>query len=300
MLLHDLLSLTADGRVLTLRIMPFDVTPQLVVTRHEALMPRNQLVELNFRWMLPEWDTFIDSFIFSMQWRAFLHRIRGLFVSSPGNGHPGMRARPNDDTYRLILAAWVHNVCAVSGESRGQWDWAQLDDVIFALDGSQRVERDAPERINVSGPSGTGETLGEYEAAVVQSVRELFEWTHNDLIRFSRASIARHWLETFLPVLMGPEFLPPGATQKLHELLRGAKGEFHDVPSLGSVWDERESLVRQRRHALVRDEVRMSTAYAQMKELYNSATGRGARECGRWLEQSCAQWFRARKEEGPK
>lgn len=290
MLLHDLLVLTSDGRVLTQRVVPFDVTPQLVVTRHEALLSPHQLVELNFRWLLPEWDTFIDSFLFTMQWKAFLHAIRGLFVSGADRS-PATRARPTMDHFRLILAAWIDSVCAVAGEHRGQWTWEKLRDVLTPRLGDPVLAKEeAVARLS-------SRKLDEYEASVIRAARSLYQKTQDDLIRFGRPCIARHWLESFLPLLMGPEFMPPDATRGFRERMRTERGP-RDISTFDDLWDDRAVLLHQRRYELVRDEVKMSTAYAQQLALYNGTSGLGARACARWLEQACDAWFAAPHGEG--
>lgn len=291
MILHDLLVLTVDGRMLTNRVAPFDVTPQLVVTRHEACAPRDQIVELNFRWMLPEWETFIDSYVFTMQWKTFLHRVRGLFISSAEDG----RARADATHFRLIQAAWVDCVCAVAGSRRGQWDWTPLNPVIRERRGGDGEREEAAESDQTPPTRIDASALDAYEAQVASNARELFEHTYGDLIRFGRASAARHWLETFLPTLMGLEFLPRDASRRFKALVSGERGEAGDVPTLEAVWKRYEKLVVLRRRELVRAEVMKSPAYAQMQEIYKGATGRGARECGRWLEQACDVWFEALK-----
>lgn len=290
MLLHDLLMLTEERRVLTRRVVPLDVTPELVVTRHEALLRnvrrseslmRPMLVDLNFLWLLPIWDTFTDSLIFTMQWKAFLHRIKGLLgdgniLTRAGGVLPGEKHEAKVRLFRFIQAAWIDNVCAVSGERRGQWDWQMLSRVYEPPGG-------------VLGE----EPLEAYERWVAKQVWELYKATGKDCIRYGRLRIARDWLEFFLPMMLRPELMPDGVSSGLKPLLEST--EPPGEPALKKSWERHARLLRVREDNMLREAVEGSDAFRLMVETY----GQSPRHRGDWLEGACQCWVEATRPKAP-
>lgn len=263
MLLHDLLVISEQSLVLNRKVVPLDVTPELVVTRHEAVLA-STLVELDFRWLLPQWDTFFDSFIFTMQWRAFSQRLEERL-------HDPKAASVTEEhaLFRLILAAWVDNVCAVAGDTRGGWCWKAL------------------------------EQIDTFEDSVVARVRALESGSPLRRIRYGRHRIARDWLEFFLPLMLKPEFMPGNSAQRLREQLyprknppKGDKNQEdknQEETNQKALEARREKLVSERRKEMVRAVVKRSGRYSLLQETHAP----GAAELRAWLDSACGSWFGA-------
>lgn len=183
MLLHDLLMFFPTPRVISGGVSSRDpaLSPELIVTRHELSLDREQ-VWLEFGWTLPQWDTFLDFSIFTVQWRAFLQYVE---KASQAREH----AIP--ELLRFVRAAWVENVCSVGGEDHGNWRWDLL----------------AEHQANV----------GDYEAQVgkqVWDLRAACKWTEQrmgteehtgELLPYERQrrlSRTGEWIRRSLPVLL--------------------------------------------------------------------------------------------------
>jgi hypothetical protein len=230
-LFHDLLMTFPKPRVMRRRVAAQDaaLSPDLIVTRHELSVEGEQ-AWLEFSWRLPEWNSFLDLSIFTIQWRSFLYGARDLLE----------QPRENRGTLlRLIRAAWIANVCSVCGERRGHWDWKGLED------------RQLFKGLDVA-------AVAEYEEAVGKIANDLLAQckapkparpTLADQRRFS----TREWLELSLPLL----------------LLKEEYGEYglnvdHAMDVKSNLSPDHVFLYRKQ---LVREAARRSDAYRALKKI---------------------------------
>ncbi|MBZ4420234.1 hypothetical protein [Myxococcus sp. RHSTA-1-4] len=262
MLLHDLLVISNQSRVLNRKLAPLDVTPELVVTRHEALLHADSIVELNFQWLLPQWDTYFDSFIFTMQWKAFTQRIDCLLQNSKSWSDSVERC-----LFRLILAAWVDNVRAVAGSGRGEWNWSRLHELCDQAGKSPPLDE-----------KKLLETTDGYEKAVVQGVQTLHAETQSKRVRYGRPRIARDWLELFLPLMVEPELMPGDSGNSFRNALglEQALSASQAVHPLSAAWKHNATLLTQRRYAMVRAAAQAAYSPDTAGELSKPAWADGA------------------------
>ena len=273
MLLHDLLMLTDEPRVLNLSVLTLDVTPELVVTQHEADLGRYVLSELNIWWMTPEWETFIDFAIFTAQWKAHFLEPHTQWLKD------AMRSSDSDVNkarcFRLILAAWVDNVCSVAEASRGGWRRPLASGTV-----------EAPDPFDAQ--------VDAYEAEVAQRVIALAARL-GQRADDHRARITRHWLKHSLPLMLNPEFLPRSVAEDFRtRLAKEAKRQRKPEPgpALSDVWKQERHLLELRRRDLVRAAVQRSDAFRRHEELIiRSGAVPGATTARALLLEVCDAWL---------
>ncbi len=261
MLLHDLLASFPNPRVMSRGPQDLILSPDLMVTRHELdLPPDREQVWLEFWWKLPEWDTFLDLSIFTIQWRAFLQRAQNIFQQE--------RLKSGLDSalrFRLARAAWIDDVCSVARRKRGQWSWKEgLCDL---LDGK------------IPSPDFEAK-LAAYEKHVATQVDDLHRQCEEDALAIKgeehrRYLKARAWLEQVLPLLLLPEF-GPVKSQEVFKVVQEA-------------WQTRDGHdVRLHQRQLVRDAAKRSDTYRALRKL----CGRNCHECREWIRSVTEAWFR--------
>lgn len=270
MLLHDLLMLFPEPRVLNVEVTPFEISPELVVTLHELFVARSDtepFVKLDFLWSLPTWDTFVDFAIFTAQWRAFLHEAQHLFTFHPN-------AERAERLFRLVLAAWLDNVCAVAGLERGRWDLKEGVSKVIASD------------------VRPGE-LEDYEHQVRAAIGGLLRAIHEGCQGFGRLWMARVWLEQSLPLLTLPEFAP---SPRLSHLLSWREKEVPDMrdwEELLAYWEHHLHRLTRNRQNVVRSVVMRSGAYASLRASQGSDRSTTAWALEEWLARVTRAWFSA-------
>ncbi|MDY7230037.1 hypothetical protein [Hyalangium rubrum] len=283
MLLHDLLVLTQEGRVMNVSFIPLETAPELVVTVHQALLQPSQLTELDFWWLPPSWDTFIDFSIFVIQWRAFLHRTTKLFQPA---GDQLVQKEFAEARFNLVMAAWIDNVCSVASEHRGRWDWAQLTEVVPPGKASEKVPGETlpPRRFDAE------ELLPNYQRAVATRVENLFARAREQSGGYDTLWISRLWLEQTLPLMLHPEFLPPPFLTN-HEWLLKEMEEKFPVSLWKSIWQENNPFIEARRRELVIEVLERSRTFQAYQEAARTSRGFSARFLRGWLHQSCDKWL---------
>lgn len=270
MLLHDLLMLFPEPRVLNVEVTPFEISPELVVTLHELFVARSEsepFVKLDFLWSLPTWDTFVDFAIFTAQWRAFLHGVQRLFTFHPDTERA-------ERLFRFILAAWVDNVCAVAGLERGQWDVKERVSEVLES--------------NVS-----PDTLEAYEHRVRAAIGGLLRAIREGCQGFGRLWTARVWLEQSLPLLSLPEFAP---SPRLSHLLSWGEEPGPDMPDwqeLMEYWEHHLPRLTRNRQNVVRLVMMGSEAYARLRTAQGSDRNTTAWALEEWLARATRAWFSA-------
>lgn len=298
MLLHDLLMLFSPPRVLCSDVTPFEVSPQVVVTRHELAPPHDrdeksparEPVALDFWWTPPAWDTFIDFSLLAVQWKAFLYRAKNLFSLA---GYPNESLEPPrefaESRYRFVLAAWVDNVCSVAGRRRGGWSWKETLDQVLQPGPSDEVS--AAARFDRS----TRFRLGDYERHVRSKVGELLTVIQEQCSGYDRLWDARKWLEENLPLLVLPEYAPHPALTGLvfWEGDVGANGAADAWQALETSWLHHARRLAQQRRTLVRVVAGRSREYEAFRRYLGPDWGVGASDCRRWIEDVCDAWFEA-------
>ncbi|HEY0094192.1 MAG TPA: hypothetical protein VGB96_07705, partial [Archangium sp.] len=268
MLLHDLLMLFPEPRVLNVETTAFEMSPELVVTLHELFVEDSKaepFVQLAFLWMLPTWDTFIDFAIFTAQWRAFLHEWKGLFSFHP-------ESKRVELLYRFVLAAWVDNVCSVAGLDRGGW----------------RLPSDLSNALGAA--NGGEEELRSYEKKVQGAIHRLLHIIEEESRGYDRLWMARSWLEQFLPLLALPEFSPGPPRCGLLDWGPRPDSDWNDL--MGH-WEQHVHRLTRIRQRLVRAVAMRSRSYEALREAHGTDQGEAARALQLWLVQVEQAWFSA-------
>ncbi|WNG44158.1 hypothetical protein F0U60_08600 [Archangium minus] len=285
MLLHDLLVLTRERRVMNLSTTPREMLPELTVTLHEVLLKppgAGKLdTELEFWWLLPSWNTFIDFVIFTMQWRAFLHRIQNLFQASDAVASSKREQLKEMDAkkFSFVMAAWIDNVCSVSGERRGGWDWTRLAKVVHRKEDADALTLTKDK------------DFFDYVWSVMNNIETLFARAWESRASYHRLGIACFWLDHCLPLLLGSEFIPSQSRSHFEKVLK--------TPPPGVThrhwWSRHEGLkselLNQRRYAMVLGEVEHSRAYKLHKKRHDKALGADALSLYGWLSRACEEWI---------
>jgi hypothetical protein len=261
MLLHDLLASFENPRVMSRGPQDLILSPDLMVTRHELeLPPDKEQVWLEFWWELPEWDTFLDFSVFTIQWRAFLQCAQDIFQQE--------RLKTGLDSalrFRFARAAWIDDVCSVARPERGKWSWkGGLDDL---LDSKIQIPDFETK-------------LAAYEEHVANQVEGLHRWCEGEALAIQgeqqsdgaigdrRCLKARAWLEQTLPLLLLPEYGPVKS-----QAISVACRTRHDVTL--------------HRRQLVRDAAKRSDAYRALRKL----CGRDGHQCREWIRSVTEVWF---------
>ncbi|MCY1074915.1 hypothetical protein [Archangium lansingense] len=296
MLLHDMLVLTPDRRVMNRVAAPEEVIPELTVTLHEAVLhpisAERLDARLRFWWLLPSWNTFTDYVIFIAQWKAFLHKVQVLFQ----NPHWTSAADKTlaADKFSLVMAAWIDNVCSVAGERLGGWDWRRLPEVPEVPE----VEEAKKEKEDLS--LRRGNALSDYVREVMGHVEELSNKARGTRADYHRLGIANSWLEHCLPVLLGPEFIPPRSRLPFEQELKKPPSESKDYRWWRRLEEPDSEVLLQRRYDLFRSAVARSKAYRVHKRFHARERGPEARPPRDWLPRCCEEWLSLWEETPPK
>ncbi len=291
MLLHDLLMLFQEPRVLNVEVTPFEMSPEIVVTLHELFVERSEVepfVQLEFLWSLPTWDTFIDFALFTVQWRAFLHESRALFTFHPEPERVEL-------LFRFLLAAWVDNVCSVAGLKRGHWNLSSgISSVLAALSRGESAKTPSDSPVAGARPKrGDESELEDYERTVRTAINRLLGSIREKSRGYDRLWMARVWLEQSLPLLALPEFSP---APRLSHLLNWPKGDDQDRSDwdeLMNHWKLHVHRLKRNRQRWVRAVVLRSSGYAHLREAHG-ADGHGVAPVSQqWLARVTQAWFLA-------
>ncbi|RKH14574.1 hypothetical protein D7V97_02805 [Corallococcus sp. CA053C] len=283
MLLHDVLMLFEPPRVLNPEVTPFEMSPELVVTMHELWVDstthHEPLVQVECWWSLPTWRTFVEFAIFTAQWKAFLKRTADGFFQVDNMRDSRLKVSAQ---HRFILAAWVENICSVSGRELGRWDWG---------DAHQGME-------SVVQARGLATVLGPYEQRVRHAVAKLLEDIRNYSVGSDRLWTARVWLQNSLPLMVLPEFAP---APTLSELLRWQAGETdaNEVwDELVAYWSHHGPWLTRLREQMVRAAVGRSGASEALRRHLGKDEGRDMGLYYDWLDTVVRAWFQAMDQEG--
>ncbi|GMU05453.1 hypothetical protein ASNO1_17060 [Corallococcus caeni] len=275
MLLHDVLMLLEEEepRVVVETETETGMSSDLVVTLQEVWVERSivePLVQLEFPWTLPKWETYFDYMLFNLQWKAALFRAKKAFDF---NGPPNLSFA--ESRFRLIQAAWIDNICSVAGPERGNWSWEKtvFADDTLASKGSLDVN-----------------PLEPYEQLVRRRVGDLYGEVQHKGSHYDRLWIGGRWLEDSLPLLVLPEFAPSPRLSRLLVWETGSENGSNWFALL-KFWKRHFHLLTRSREFLVRDSATCSKTY---KRLFNEG-GRSPRSEFRkrkWLNQVSWDWFR--------
>ncbi|RKG93144.1 hypothetical protein [Corallococcus terminator] len=283
MLLHDALMLFEPPRVLNLDVTPFEMSPELVVTMHELWVeaaPHEPLVQVECWWSLPTWKTFVEFAIFTAQWKAFLKRTADGFFKVDNMKDSRMKVGSH---HRFIQAAWVENICSVSGRKLGGWDWGDARD--------RGVEAVILEQERAS-------ALEPYEQRVRGTVAKLVEDIRTNSVGSDRLWTARVWLQNALPLLVLPEFAPAPALSELLRWQSGEAGENEDWDELVAYWEHHGPRLTRLREQMVRAAVGRSGASEALRRHLGTDGGQLTGLYYDWLDAVVRTWFRVMDQEG--
>ncbi|RKH67806.1 hypothetical protein [Corallococcus llansteffanensis] len=283
MLLHDVLMLFEPPRVLNPDVTPFEMSPELVVTMHELWVDSTAhpepLVQLECWWSLPTWKTFVEFAIFTAQWKAFLKRTADGFFKVDNMRDSRLKVSAH---HRFILAAWVENICSVSGRELGGWDWG---------DAHQGME-------SVVQARGRATVLAPYEQRVRDTVAKLLEDIRTYSVGSDRLWTARVWLQNALPLLVRPEFAPAPAPSELLHWPSGDAGANKAWDELVAYWSHHGPRRTRLREQMVRAAVGRSGASEALRRHLGKDEGRDTGLYYDWLDAVVRTWFQAVDREG--
>ncbi|WP_224243007.1 hypothetical protein [Hyalangium gracile] len=271
MLLHDVLMLFDEPRVLNVDVTPYEISPELVVTLHELWVRNEQLqplVKMDFLWSLPSWDMFLDFNIFTTQWKAFLPRMRKRLEGLEEDRYDG-------DTvallFRLVLASWVDNIRSVASDQRGQWEPWQPEPTQGSVLTSAALER--------------------YEEQARAALGQLSQKCLNESKGYDRLRMARTWLEQLLPLLAQPEFAPSPELPSLLGHVSQRRVEEKAWKELVGHWKKHLPRLTRFRENLVRAVAMRSSSYEALRKA-SSMNPAGAEELVQaWLHKVTQAWF---------
>ncbi|QAT85745.1 hypothetical protein EJ065_4187 [Corallococcus coralloides] len=268
--LHDVLMLFERPRVLSADVTALEMSPEMIVTVHELWSGRahgEPFVQATYWWTPPSWNTFIEFAILTTQWRAFLVRISKGFLAAGDPEDASVRAR-------FIQAAWVENICSVSGMAMGQWNWGD----------------EARGVVSVLKTSRLTSELDAYEQQVRDRVADLVTEIGRYSAGYDRLWTAQVWLRDLLPLQVLPEFAlefnarsllrqPPGVT--------GRKG----WDTLQKDWRTQAPRLAAFRQQRVRDAMSRSSAAESLRQALGAGGGRASETFYSWLDTLVEAWF---------
>ena len=283
MLLHDVLMLSEPPRVLNPDVTPFEMSPELVVTLHELWVDfpthPEPLVQLECWWSLPTWRTFVEFTIFTAQWTAFLKRTADGFFKVDNLRDSRLKVSAH---HRFILAAWVENICSVSGRELGQWNWG---------DARQGMESVVQEKVRAT-------VLQAYEQRVRDTVVRLMEDIRAYSVGSDRLWTARVWLQNALPLLIRPEFAPAPAPSELLHWPAEEAGASEAWDELVAYWSHHGPRLARLREQMVRAAVGRSGASEALLRHLGRDEGQARGLYYDWLDAVVRTWFQAMDREG--
>ncbi|RKH52892.1 hypothetical protein D7X55_13935 [Corallococcus sp. AB049A] len=271
MLLHDVLMLFEQPRVLSADVTALEMSPEMLVTVHELWAGRARgepFVQAAFWWPPPSWNTFIEFAVLTAQWRAFLVRLSKGFLSASGGQDVSLRAR-------FIQAAWVENVCSVAGLTLGRWDWGdERQGVVSVLRASQL---DA--------------ALERYEQHVRDTVAHLVTRIQERSAGYDRLWTAWTWLRNELPLQVLPEFALASDARSLLRQPPGAASEDGGWEALVKDWRAQAPRLVAFRQQRVRDVMNLSSAAGSLRQALGAGGGRASAAYYGWLDTVVEAWF---------
>lgn len=275
MLLHDVLMLFESSRVLNLDVTPFEMSPELVVTLHElwaGAARGERAVQVECWWSPPSWSTFIEFAIFTAQWKAFLQRRADVPVDNMTSTRLEVGSHQ-----RFIQAAWVENICSVSGLEMGRWEWGNKDSGLEAvIHGTQSAD-----------------ALMRYEQQVRGAVAQLVAHIREHSAGYDRLWTARVWLQNTLPLLVFPEFAPEPGLSDLLCWRTGSAGRNPHWEDLRAYWASHGPRLLRLRERVVRAAVERSGAAEMLRRALEREGGPAADTYYAWLDAVVDTWFRS-------
>ncbi|RKG58092.1 hypothetical protein D7X30_16550 [Corallococcus sp. AB011P] len=304
MVLYDLLMLSPEPRlVLSSADKPLTTNCSLVLTSHQSVeatappledgktdTPVSELlmpVTFQLKWSIPEWDSICDVAIFAAQWEALRFRLERAFLRQ----HP----RPAESSQDFMAAcaevlrlAWVDNVCSVTSTSYGRWDCSS-----YALDYLERMD-------GKEDPNAVQNFCSKALKKLIENMGDLFRsfeepsWAKQNSpplselsddkrrLCLSRFDATRHWMEEFLPLFLGPDFVPPGP---FSSPLSDEKPPT-TLSALRELWRGSEPLTNARRRECLLDALKASKAWSEVAAMNDKKDS----DCFAWAARFIGAW----------
>ncbi|NOJ93931.1 hypothetical protein HMI51_13455 [Corallococcus coralloides] len=277
MILHDVLMLFEQPRVLSANVTPFDMSPEMVVTVHELWVEHARgtpFVQVDFWWTPPSWSTFTEFAILTAQWRAFLTRISHEFLNDSHDAN--LRTR-------LIHAAWVENICSVAGRQLGRWKWGdEGNGVSSVLTPELRLDK-----------------VPQYEARVRHWVEQLVTQGAKGSDVYDRAWTAQVWLRNTLPLQVLPEFaLAPDARDLLRPPPESGGADTRWDALARTEWRIKGPRLKAFRRQRVREAVHFSSTAESLRSALGADGGPASARYQDWLDTVVEAWFAVVDPEG--
>ncbi|MFB1480773.1 hypothetical protein [Corallococcus sp. RDP092CA] len=271
MILHDVLMLFERPRVLSADVTALEMSPEMLATVHELWAGRARgepFVQAGFWWTPPAWNTFIEFAVLIAQWRAFLVRLSkgGLTV---GDGQEAA-ARA-----RFIQAAWVENICSVSGMALGRWDWGGEHHGVASVLRARRLDA----------------ALEAYDQQVRDTVAELVARIREHSAGYDRLWTAQVWLRDVLPLQVLPELALTSDARSLLRQPTGVGSPSGGWDTLVKAWRVQAPRLAASRQQRVRDAVNRSCAAEALRQALGSGGGRASEAYYGWLDAMVDAWF---------
>ncbi|MBZ4329510.1 hypothetical protein [Corallococcus sp. AS-1-12] len=268
MILHDVLMLFEQPRVLSANVTPFEMSPEMVVTVHELWVEHTNgtpFVQVDSWWTPPSWSTFIEFAILTAQWRAFLGQLPLEFLNDSQDAN--LRAR-------LIQAAWVENICSVAGDPLGHWHW-----------------KGDPGVMSVLKPELSQARVTDYETRVRQQVEQLVSHCAKGSAVYGREWTARVWLRNTLPLQVLPEFALASDARDLLPSPAGAPGAGSGWDALLKDWRAQGIRLAALRRQRVREAVHFSNTAESLRSALGADGGPASARYQEWLDTVVNAWF---------
>ncbi|RKG85179.1 hypothetical protein D7W82_20210 [Corallococcus sp. CA049B] len=308
MVLYDLLMISPEPRiVLSGADKPQTANCRLVLTSHQSVeatappledgktgIPARELlmpVMFQLKWSIPEWGSICDVAIFAAQWEALRFRLERAFLRQKPL-KPKARQDLMSTCAEVLRLAWVDNICSVTSASYGQWDCSR-----YALDYLERMggkeDPDAVRDFCCEAPGAAGKALMEKLEDLFLDFNEPDRAKHNSpplshlsnderRLRLSRFDATRRWMEEFLPLFLGPDFVPP---EPFSSPLRDGKPPT-TLSALGDLWRGSEPLINALRRERLLDALKASKAWSEVAAMNDKKDS----DCFAWASRFIGAW----------
>jgi energy-coupling factor transporter ATP-binding protein EcfA2 len=189
MIFYDLLVIRDKQRILSEKSLPNEVMFRVVQNCHKLIYfdTKKPSVQLLFDWETPEWPSFVEHFLFDVQWRTILFKLK-TFIDKHETGYP-FNEEVKKQIYRTIRLAWIDNICSVSG-------------LVPKEESNKETERKLLEIALTASLCDISETdIDSYAIKVNTKLRSLV-----DSLLSVKSTATTGWLLKKLPLFMGPEY----------------------------------------------------------------------------------------------
>lgn len=185
MILYDILSFHDKKRIVGDPFLPCEVFAGALQNCHKIMYyDMKKPVELIFEWKLPHWPTFVEHYLFAIQWTAILNELKPYINEKTKRTINSLENSSNIETISQIFQlVWIDNVCSVCEDSAND----KLNLATFKNDLSKNDVHNLTLRVE-------------------SKICELFKWSFDESPNFSNKKEIQNWFLDELPLFLKPEF----------------------------------------------------------------------------------------------